>query len=202
MMPCQIYKKIPEKIDKSVHYIFYLHGLIIEELGIRPKSEAFGYYEYEEILRALARQGFVVISEARKKGTHVVKYAEFLVSQIQSLISGGISPRKITVVGASKGGVIAAYVSRILMVNDMNFVFLAGLFEQVLKDESMRLFGNVLSIHDSSDTFSITPQAYFDRSRNLNRSKTVVLDLNRGHGLIYKPFEEWLTLLFEWIETD
>lgn len=62
-----ILQQVPDNPDSTRSYLFYLHGLIVEEAGIRPKSVEHGYYEYELILDALAREGFVVISEARKK---------------------------------------------------------------------------------------------------------------------------------------
>jgi hypothetical protein len=66
-----ILQHIPDDPDSTKHYPFYLHGLIVEEAGIRPKSEEHGYYEYQLILEELSREGFIVISEARKKGTEI-----------------------------------------------------------------------------------------------------------------------------------
>ncbi len=191
-METTILQTVPTKPDSNGNYLFYLHGLIIEEAGIRPKSEEHGYYEYELILSELAREGFVVISEPREKGTEVIPYAKKLVSQVENLLENGVPPGKITVVGASKGGVIAAYVSCLLCEKDINFVFLAGLFEKCLVDENLKLYGNVLSIHDSSDKLSITPSLYFQRSEGFGNFKKIVLHLDLGHGLIYKPYRDWM----------
>lgn len=199
-MDTKILQTVPKKPDSNKLYLFYLHGLIVEEAGIRPRSEEHGYYEYELIVKQLAREGFSVISEPRKKGTEVIPYAQKVVSDIETLLGSGVSPTKITVVGASKGGIIAAYVSNIIREKDLNFVFLSGLFEKCLKDENLKLYGNVLSIHDRADKLSITPTLYFQRSQGFGKFREIVLNLDVGHGLIYKPFPEWVEPLLEHVK--
>jgi hypothetical protein len=199
-MKNKIFTSVPDTLDPSEQYLFYLHGLIVEVAGIRPKSEEHGYYEYQLILEELAKEGFVVISEAREKGTEVKDYAEKIVSQIKQLMASKVPPENITVVGASKGGVIAAYVSTMLQEKGIHYIFLAGLFEKCLVDSNLKLYGNVLSIHDSSDTQSITPELYFQRSAGLGKFEKIVLSLNLGHGLIYQPYREWIDPLLQWSE--
>ncbi len=199
-MKTTILQCVPDNPDSTKSYLFYLHGLIIEEAGIRPKSEEHGYYEYQLILEELAKEGFLVISEAREKGTQIQPYAEKIVSQITTLLENGVPPGNITVVGASKGGVISAYASTMLRQKGINFVFLAGLFEKCLTDENLKLYGKVLSIHDRTDKLSITPAPYFQRSAGLGKFAEIVLDLGVGHGLIYRPYREWIEPLLEWVK--
>ena len=200
-LPITILQHVPDNPDAAKRYLFYLHGLIIEEAGIRPKSEEHGYYEYELILEALAREGFIVISEAREKDTQIISYAENIVAQIKKLLAYNVSPGNIIVTGASKGGVISAYVSSMLQEKGIHYVFLAGLFEKCLKDENLKLYGNVLSIHDRSDKLSITPALFFQRSEGLGKFKAIILPLDVGHGLIYRPYREWIDPLLEWVKT-
>jgi len=200
-MNTNILKQVPDNPDNTKRYLFYLHGLIVEEAGIRPKSQEHGYYEYELILEALAQEGFIVISEVRGKGTEIKPYAESIASQIKKLLVNGVSPENITVVGASRGGDISAYISNLLREKKTNYIFLAGLFEKYLEDENLKLYGNVLSIHDQSDKFSITPALYFQRSKGLGIFKEIVLNLNIGHGLVYKPHREWIDPFLEWMKT-
>ena len=192
-----ILQHVPEVCDTSASYLFYLHGLIVEEAGIRPRSEEHGYYEYQLILEELSKLGFTVISEVRPSGTQVKPYAERIVVQMKSLLAQGVPARNITVVGASKGGVIGAYVSSVLGNREINYVFLAGLFEKCLVDQDLKLFGRVLSIHDRADKLSIVPGQYFERSQGLGQFKEIVLDLDLGHGVIYQPYQEWLVPLAE-----
>lgn len=198
-MNTNILQHVPSNPNITKRYLFYLHGLIVEEAGIRPKSEEHGYYEYELILEELVREGFIVISEARKKGTEIKPYAEDIATQIKTLLANNVPPGSITVVGASRGGVISAYVSTVLREQGINFVILAGLFEKFLPDENLKLYGNVLSIHDRSDKQSITPELYFQRSEGLGKFKAFVLNLDIGHGLIYRPYREWIDPLCAWV---
>jgi hypothetical protein len=195
-----ILQHIPDDPDSTKHYLFYLHGLIVEEAGIRPKSEEHGYYEYQLILEELSREGFIVISEARKKGTEIKPYAGNIVSQIKTLLANGILPGNITVVGASKGGIISAYISAMLQEKGINYLFLAGLFEKCLTDQNLKLYGNVLSIHDRSDKLAITPSLYFQRSKGLGQFEEIVLALDVGHGLLYKPYREWIDPFLLWMK--
>lgn len=196
-----IHRQLPDKFDNTKSYLFYLHGLIVEVAGIRPKSEEHGYYEYELILKELAREGFIVISEARKKDTLIQPYAENIAAQVKTLLANKVPPANITIVGASKGGIISAYVSTILQEKGINFVFLAGLFEKCLVDEELKLYGNVLSIHDRSDKLSMTPTLYFQRSVGLGMFEKIVLNLDIGHGLIYRPYREWVDPMLEWLKS-
>lgn len=191
---------VPDNPDSTKNYLFYLHGLIVEVAGIRPKSEEHGYYEYEQILREFAREGFAVISEVREKDTQVQAYAEYLVSQIKKLLAAGVPQTNITIVGASKGGIIAAYASSMLREKQINFVFLAGLFEKCLVDEDLTLHGKVLSIHDRADTLAMKPDAYFERSQGQGTFEKIVLSLDLGHGVIYQPYREWLDPMLEWLK--
>jgi len=196
-----ILQQVPDNPDITKRYLFYLHGLIVEEAGIRPKSEEHGYYEYELIREALAREGFIVISEAREKGTQIEPYAEKVAAQIKNLLTNKVAPGNITLVGASRGGVISAYVSSMLREKRINYVFLAGLFEKYLQDKNLKLYGNVLSIHDRSDKFIITPSLYFQRSEGLGKFEEIVLNLDVGHGLVYRPYREWIDPVLEWLIT-
>lgn len=200
-MKKNIFQQVPENPDMTKQYLFYLHGLIVEVAGIRPKSEEHGYYEYELILEELAGRGFIVISEVREKDTQVQAYAGVVASQIRALMDNGVAAENITVVGASKGGAIGAYTSTMLKEQLVNYVFLAGLFEKYLVDEELQLYGNVLSIHDRSDKLSITPQLYFQRSEGQGKFKEIILDLDKGHGVIYQPYREWLEPMVEWLGT-
>lgn len=103
-----IFQHVPDNPESTKRYLFYLHGLIVEEAGIRPQSEEHGFYEYQLILEELAQEGFIVISEAREKGTQVKPYAEKVASQIKKLLANRVLPEHITVLGASKGGIIGA----------------------------------------------------------------------------------------------
>ena len=65
-----------------------------------------------------------VFSEKRKKDTYAPDYAEKTTKQIKKLINKGVNPNNITVIGTSKGGYIAQFVSTLLANPNVNFVFI------------------------------------------------------------------------------
>jgi hypothetical protein len=189
---------LPEKIDPKAEYLFYLHGRIIEEKGTRPTDPKYGTYEYEQILDAMKARGFVVISEARSKGTEPKEYSAKVVRQINALLKAGVTPSKITVVGASKGAVIAMLVSTLLENSNVNFVLMSNCNDWVLENFDIRLRGNVLSIYDVNDEFGRSCRKFFDRAEGPGRHKEVELKIGTGHAILYKPMKEWIDLVVEW----
>ena len=99
-------RDFPATIDANQRYVFYLHGRIIEEHGLRPRDPRYGIYDYEEILRALEAHGLRVISEGRPQGTDPEQYAKRVRDQIAALLEKKVPADHITVIGASKGSVI------------------------------------------------------------------------------------------------
>jgi hypothetical protein len=194
----KIFKDVPGKIDARARYLFYLHGRIIEDKGVRPVHERHGVYEYQKILETFAGAGFAVISEARAKDTDFGQYAAKVVAQINALLEAGVAPRGITVVGASKGSIIAMYVSSLLKQRDVNFVIMAGCGELALKNASLNLYGRVLSIYDASDEGLGTCESLFARSEGLNQRKEIKINLKLGHGFLYRPYKEWIEPAVEW----
>jgi hypothetical protein len=187
-------------------YLFYLHGKIIEDQGIpRPRSEKFGYYEYEKILATFRNRGFTVRSEIRPAKTEVRAYAEKVAGEVHRLLQAGVPPGHITVVGASKGGVIAIITSALLHNRDVNFVFLACCYEAALKnlqDTGMQVAGNILSIYDSTDdTGCGSCQGFFTSAlgKKLGSTKEIVLHMGLGHGILYRPLSEWVESVIAWV---
>jgi hypothetical protein len=194
------YKDVPERVDTGARYLFYLHGFIIENEGIHAVSPKFGPYEYEKILDTFAGKGFVVISEARAKGTDPLIYAAKVVGQINRLLSAGVRPERITVVGASRGGAIAIATSTRLKNRNVNFVILAACGNSdIYKSFRPDLWGNVLSIWDyKDDTGAGSCRQFFNRSTGLNKRKEIQVKLGLGHGLLYRPLREWIDPSVEW----
>lgn len=195
----QILRDVPEKIDPKARYLFYLHGLIIENEGVRPTSPRFGVYEYQEILETFRNRNFTVISEPRPKGTDPEKYAAKVVGQINALLKAGVPPQQITIVGASRGAGIAIITSTLLKNRQVKFVIMAGCGDwEVYKKVGVDLWGRILSIYDANDDMAGTCADFFRRSTGLSKQKEVVLQLGLGHGILYRPFKEWVDLVTEW----
>ena len=188
--------EVPQKIDPQAHYIFYLHGRIVEE-SRRPTSPQFGIYEYDQILETFRARGFVVISEQRPKGTVIEKYAEKVAAQVRDLIKAGVKPRQITVVGASQGSWIAMLASTYLKNRDLNFVFIAGSSADPEFLKQVDWHGNVLSIYERSDRAG-TCAHYRADATGVGRYEEVDLNTGLRHGFIYRPMKEWIEPTVAW----
>jgi hypothetical protein len=193
----------PNTIDQTKHYLFYLHKKIIEDQGIPASSPEYGEYEYQAILEKLSSYGFSVVSEQRRKNTDAIKYANRVANQVNTLLAAGVPAKNITVVGASKGAGITVYVSHILENNEVNFVIMAICNPdnlEAFKQDQIYLFGNVLSIYDASDELAGSCQELFtiSKGKGISKNKEVVLNIGTGHGILYKPLDEWIIPVIQW----
>ena len=197
---CRASSSSDSRATDKAHHVFYLHGKIIEDEGADAVSPKFGPYEYRKIVKAFESRGFFVHSEVRPRNTDPVQYAKKIAKEIEKLRAGGVPSKNIGVVGASKGGVVAVRISALLKDTTLRFVILSGLFKPLLDDSGLKLYGDILSIHDRADTLPIVPEEFFKRSRGLGRHKSIVTKLDLGHGLLYRPLPEWLDPATSWLK--
>ncbi len=187
------------------HYLFYLHGRIVEEQGAEAVSERFGPYAYEEILQAFSDLGFTVRSEVRERNTDIHEYADHLSGQIKELLNAGVAPQRITVVGASKGAVIAMLVSTKLQNPEVNFVLIAGCNNWAEENLAINLCGRMLSIFEKSDEIGRSCQPIFSASQCRPITQEIGLNTGKAHGVLYQPLPEWVEPTVVWAkqtETD
>lgn len=191
-----ILETIPEDPSPDSRFVFYLHGKIIEDKGREAEHPRFGKYEYDAILEALAARGYVVISEQRKPKTNVGAYGRKVMEQIGVLLGKGVPPEQISVVGFSKGGMIALSVSARLKA-PIRYVLLAHCPRRGV---TVKAQGQVLAIREASDLSVTSCVPLFERSPRLQAHNELELEIGGGHGAFFKPQEAWLEPTFEWIE--
>ena len=196
--------EFPTSIDPPKRYVFYLHGKIIEDQGLRAVSPDYGEYEYEAILKELAGYGFVVVSEQRSKNADGVKYAKRVAGQVTELLDAGVPASNITVVGASKGAAITVFVSHLLKNTKMNFVLLGTCHPDTVEEwkrNQIFLYGNVLAIYDfADDEYSGSCEELFTLSEGIGRHDEIILHIGTGHGILYKPLDEWILPAVQWAD--
>jgi hypothetical protein len=186
--------------NKDQRYIFFLHNKFVEENDLNTAHPEYGKAEYNEILASFRKDNFIVFSEKRKKNTNAADYAEKIVKQIKSLLKKGVSPNKITVIGTSKGGYIAQFVSTYLANPDVNFVFI-GCFRDVDIEEipDINFCGNILTIYEKSDIYGVSAVRRKETSKlKVNHFKEIELNTNLKHGFLYKALDEWIVPCKKW----
>lgn len=194
----QVLRTLPDDIRPESRYLLYLHGAIIEEQGVRPVSPRFGVYEYEAILEAVAARGLVVISEPRGPGTDGEEYARKVVSQVNALLTAGVPPRHITVVGFSKGGGIAFLACTLLENEEVAFVFLATCAGWIERYPKLTLKGRILSIYEASDPIAGSCREAFTCATMSREPVELELRVGAEHGTFYRPIPEWLDPVVAW----
>lgn len=180
-------------------YIYYLHGKIIEIQGRNAVSDEYGKYEFDSIVTALSGEGHKVIAEVRTENVGYTEYANKISSEIDSLVKLGVKPTDITVIGASKGAIIASNISNINL-NPINYVLLAGNNKYQEENNNWKFHGQVLCIYDLSDSIAGSSYDYWKNNENYTtRFEQLELKTNLGHGFLYKPLKDWIEPTRKWI---
>lgn len=189
---------IPENLDPSKHYLIYLHGAIVEGQGMHPTHPQYGTYQYAEILQAFSDRGFTVISEARAEGTLPNIFANHVATQVRRLLDGGVPDDHVTVVGFSKGGVIALLASASIGRGQVNWIVQAGCGSWIDKMPNFAPTGRILSQVDTADSVAGSCRALFSRMPDGSSISEDLLEIGSGHGAFYSVESQWLEPAIEW----
>jgi hypothetical protein len=184
----------------DARYVFFLHNRFLEEHKLNELHPEFGRTEYNEIIAELKKGGLKVISEKRSGNVNAREYAIGIVTQIDSLIKNGTEPIKITIVGTSKGGYIAQYVSTLANNPDLNFVFIASFRHNDIENiPEINYCGNILTIFEKTDPFGVSA---LERKKNsiceIKHFKEIELNTGMRHGFLFKPLKEWIEPTIKW----
>jgi dienelactone hydrolase len=185
-------------------HLIYLHGKIIEDEGRRPTHPRFGVYEYQAILDAFAAAGFIVHSDQRPAGSSPQEWAGVTASEIRELLDQGVPARDITIVGFSKGGVIAVLTALEVADPNLNFVFIAccgSWIDDTLDAPDRQINGRMLSLYEASDRTG-SCRALFDHASADSTTAEVELHIGGGHGAFYRPHPEWLEPVLRWASAE
>lgn len=188
-----------EKSDDD-RYLFFLHNRFLEDHELHELHPEFGRTEYIEIITRFEESGLNVISEIRNENVNAREYALGIVNQIDSLVSNGTKSTNITIVGTSKGGYIAQYVSTLANNPELNFVFVASFMESDIENiPEINYCGNILTIFEITDPFGVSAIARKDNSTcEIEHFKEVEINTGLGHGFLFKPMNEWIEPTIMW----
>jgi hypothetical protein len=203
---------LPLVLNPSARYVFFLHGKFVERYGPNGRHPRFGIYDYHGIVKSFRNQGFIVISEVRPKGTKLDRYAKKIENKIKTLLTYGISPKQITVVGFSKGSAITLLVSALLKDFGVNFVIMSGCsqngthvldkYRKLLDQSTQSMQGRFLYIYDVTGPKCDVWRRILKRTSANGTFKEMMLKNGLGHSLFYRPRKEWIEPLTEWIRQE
>lgn len=189
-----------EVSQKDQRYIFFLHNAFVEENPLNVEHPEYGRAEYNEILDSYRKDNFIVFSEIRSKNTNGAKYAKKIEKQIKALLKKDVSPNHITVIGTSRGGYIAQYVSTYLKNPDVNFVFIGCYRDSDIENiPEINFCGNILTIYEKSDIYGVSAIKRKETSKlKINHFKEIELNTNLKHGFLYKASDNWIAPSKKW----
>lgn len=194
---------LPQKIERSGKYLFYLHGGVVTVFGnnaITQSMPEWGPYEYLNILDSLRKRGFNIISENRKEAIADSFYTNKISKQVDTLFKAGIKPGNILVVGASAGSAITINVAAKLKNSEIKYVVMGGCWPDTYKDyESLELFGLFLSVIEANDPHG-TCSKIFEKRNHIKSYKEITLTTGLSHGFIYKGYKEWIDPIVKWFD--
>jgi hypothetical protein len=186
-------------VQNDKKYIYYLHGRIIEIQGKNAVSEVYGKYEFDSIVNALRDSNTEVIAEIRTENVDYLQYANKISKEIDSLLNLGIKSKDITVIGASKGAIIASTISNI-NTNPINYIFFAGNNDYQEEHNDWKFHGQVLCFYDESDTKAGKNYDFWKNKPNYTtKFEQIKIDKKLGHGFLYKPYKDWVEPTKKWI---
>ncbi len=189
-----------KNFNKDQRYIFFLHNAFVEENPLNVEHPEYGRAEYNEILDSYRKDNFIVFSEIRSKNTNGAKYAKKIEKQIKALLKKDVSPNHITVIGTSRGGYIAQYVSTYLKNPEVNFVFIGCYRDSDIENiPEINFCGNILTIYEKSDIYGVSAIKRKETSKlKINHFKEIELNTNLKHGFLYKASDDWIAPSKKW----
>jgi pimeloyl-ACP methyl ester carboxylesterase len=194
-----------ERSPVASRHVIYLHGRIVQDQqSVRPRHPEHGYYEFNGIVEAFRKRGFIVTAEVRRKDATVTDAADAVVRQVRALLEARVSPERITVVGASMGAAIALRVSARLNEPRVRFAVIGPCISvnipAVAAEEGAPLKGRLLSIREESDVPSSDCVKWSDKKNGMPglHAQEIVVNTGLGHGFLYRPIPEWLEPVVNW----
>lgn len=192
--------------SQNPRYIFYLHGKILEDQGANAVDTIHGYgpYRYFDILDTFVKHHFFVYSELREKNTDPLDFSKSISKRIDSLLHKNVKPENITVIGASKGALIAMLVSDELKNEQINFVIMAACNEETFRSyPKLQLHGHVLSLFEKTDlNYGRSCASLKKRSLQLKHYKEIELNTGLKHGFLYRPIAQWVNPAMQWANNN
>lgn len=153
--------------------------------------------DHAAIIQALGDLGFTVNTLAYA-GEPKVDYARRAAGEVRALLSQGVKPAAITVLGAGTGSPVAALTSAVTGNRHVNYVLL-GECDPLLKvDFRFRMSGRVLGLRDAADAGSGSCRPLWSESPKVSERRDLVMDTGLGAALFDQPRPEWLQPVAEW----
>jgi hypothetical protein len=194
----EIYEQFPDIVDPNGKYVFYSHGKIVEGKHTNPISPRWGEYDFPEVKYALSSNNYNLIAYHRVQNTNPKTFALKLSNDVKKLITLGVKPQNITLLGFSRGGEITILASRQIQNPDINIILLASCANFMKNNESFQVYGNVYSIYETSDVVG-SCQFLIKQSSGVNSFSEISISTGKEHGAFFIPIIDWVKPVKGWL---
>lgn len=194
-----LFDAFPTHINPDEKYVFYSHGYIVEGTNPRPEHAVWGIYDFPLITQTLAGAEGNLIAYHRPAQTDPFAAAQQLAQDVQQLIAAGVKPQNITLMGFSRGGAITIMAANELKLDNLKTVILAGCAGLVKDTADLQLYGDVLSVFETSDQVG-SCEFLHQRSDQVRSFTEIAISTGKSHGAFYLPRPQWVTPVMRWIE--
>ena len=192
------YEQFPDEVDHNSKYVFYSHGKIVEGKNTNPIHPRWGEYDFPKVKEALSSNNYTLVAYHRPENTNPKKFALKLSNDVQKLISLGVKPQNISLVGFSRGGEITILASNNLQNPDVNIILLASCASFMKNRELFKVYGKVFSIYETSDMVG-SCQFLINQSTNVSSFNEVSISTGKEHGAFFKPISDWIKPVKKWL---
>lgn len=187
-------------VCQAKKHIIFLHNRYLETHTIQDKHPKYGRVELDLVKAKFEKEGFTVIANKRDGTLSIDSITKKIVNQVDSLIEAGTTAQEITIVGTSKGGYIAQFVSSYLKNENLNFVFIGCYQNSDIKDyPNINFCGNILTIYEKSDPYGVSAIKKKEvSSLKVPNFKEIELNTGMNHGFLFKAMDEWIIPCTNW----
>ena len=190
---------LPEPIKPNARYVFYSHGYIVEGDNPKPIHKEWGVYDFPAVKAALKSEHYELIAYHRPNKTDPFLFAKKLANDVNTLISKGVKPENITLLGFSRGGALSILTSNELKNEKINTIILAGCAGLIKRNKAVQVYGHVRSIYETSDQVG-SCNFLIERSEHVASFKEIAISTDLSHGAFYLPRPDWVNPVKGWIE--
>ncbi len=195
----EVFTDFPQNIKVDEKYVFYSHGYIVEGENPKPVHPRWGVYDFPAIKEKLADKSYNLVAYHRSKNIKTKIFVKKLANDIETLLAQGVKPENIYLLGFSQGGAISILTSSLLANDKINLIILAGCSNFIKNSPSIKVYGRVLSIYETSDRIG-SCQFLIDRSKTVTDFKELAISTGKEHGAFYQPINEWVVPVKQWIK--
>jgi hypothetical protein len=194
----ETYEQFPNQVDPNSKYVFYSHGKIVEGKNANPIHPNWGEYDFPKVKEALSSNSYKLVAYHRPEKTNPKKFALTLSNDIKKLISLGVKPENISLVGFSRGGEITILASNHLQESAINIILLASCASFMKHSDIFKVYGKVFSIYETSDIVG-SCQFLINQSPNVSSFNEIAISTGKEHGAFYKPISAWIKPVKQWL---